>query len=159
MATASTILGGVPETELIQFQGNNTWFEAYEGYNGMAFNEFIADQALELQLKHYFEGLFFNRVPLFRHLRLREIVGVNVILSQVYGDKNKNNLELNTNPNFFQQMTIGKPYAEFYYSVDNIFRFFRVTAVHRLTYLNHHDIPSLFGIKGFSLRFSATFAL
>jgi hypothetical protein len=153
-ATASTVLGHVPNTEIVQFQGNNSWFETYEGYNGMAYNEFIADQALELQAKHYFEGLFFNRIPLFKHLRLREIVGANVAFSRVHRTEN-----LNFNPNIFQAMNVGKPYAEFYYSVDNIFRFLRVTAVHRLTYLDHHDIPSLFGIKGFSLKFSANFTL
>lgn len=153
-ATASTVLGHVPNTEIVQFQGNSSWFEAYEGYNGMAFNEFIADQALELQVKHYFEGLFFNRVPLFKHLRLREIVGTNVIFSRVHRIEN-----LVFDPNFFQPMEMGKPYAEFYYSVDNIFRFFRITAVHRLTYLNHENIPSAFGIKGFSIKFSANFAL
>lgn len=153
-ATASTVLGQVPNTEIVQFQGNNTWFESYQGYNGMAFNEFIADQALELQAKHFFEGLFFNRIPLFKHLRFREIVGANVIFSRVNRIEN-----LDFDPNIFQPMEIGKPYAEIYYSVDNIFRFLRVTAVHRLTYLNHEGIPSLFGIKGFSLKFSANFAL
>ncbi len=74
-AMASTVLGHVPNTEIVQFQGNNSLFETYEGYNGMAFNEFIADQALELSLKHYFEGMIFNRVPLLRRLRWREVVG------------------------------------------------------------------------------------
>ncbi|MCL2028564.1 MAG: DUF5686 and carboxypeptidase regulatory-like domain-containing protein [Bacteroidales bacterium] len=153
-ATASTVLGHVPSTEIVQFQGNSSWFEAYEGYNGMAYNEFIADQALELQAKHHFEGLFFNRIPLFKHLRLREIVGANVIFSRVYKTEN-----LESNPNIFQSMDVGKPYVEVYYSVDNIFKFFRVTAVHRLTYLDHQNIPSLFDIKGFSLKFSANFSL
>jgi hypothetical protein len=153
-ATATSIFGDVPDTEKVQFQGNSSWFETYRGYNGMAFNEFIADQALELQAMHYFEGLFFNRIPLLKHLRLREIAGAKVIFSQINHTSN-----LPFNPDIFQSMDLGKPYAEFFYSVDNIFKFLRVTAVHRLTYLNHADSPRLFGIKGFSLRFSANFTL
>ncbi|MDR1951402.1 MAG: DUF5686 and carboxypeptidase regulatory-like domain-containing protein, partial [Bacteroidales bacterium] len=102
-ATASTVLGHVPNTEIIQFQGNNSLFESYEGYNGMAYNEFIADQALELQAKHYFEGLFFNRIPLFKHLRLREIVGANVVFSRVNRTEN-----LIFNSDVFRPMNIEK---------------------------------------------------
>lgn len=153
-ATASTVIGHVPNTEIVQFQGNSSWFETYDGYNGMAYNEFIADQAFELQARHYFEGLFFNRIPLLKHLRLREIVGASVVFSRVERQEN-----LVFNPDIYRPMDIEKPYAEVYYSVDNIFKFLRVTAVHRLTYLDHENIPSLFGIKGFSLKFSANFSL
>ena len=153
-ASASAVFGQVPNTEMLQFQGNNTWFETYRGYNGMAFNEFIADQALEMQLTHHFEGLLFNRVPLLRHLRLREIVGVKAISSRVNQSEN-----LVFDSEFFQAMDIRTPYVEVFYSVGNIFNLLRVTAVHRLTYLSHNNIPSAFGIRGFSLRFSATFSL
>jgi hypothetical protein len=153
-ATASTILGQVPNTEMIQFQGNESWFEAYQGYNGMLFNEFIADQALELQITHHFEGMLFNRVPLFKHLRLREIVGVNVISSQVNRKEN-----LIFDEKFFRPMDIRTPYVEASYSVANIFKFLQVSAVHRLTHLNHENVPNLFGIKGFSIKFSANFTL
>jgi hypothetical protein len=157
MASASTVLGHVPNTEAIQFQGNSSWFETYNGYNGMAFNEFIADQALEFQATHHFEGMLFNRVPLFKHLRLREIVGAKMIVSQL--DRNESLIE---NQIFFQPMNLKTPYVEVFYSVSNIFKFLQITAVHRLTYLDHipMDIPhNLFGIKGFSIRFSANFTL
>jgi len=156
-STASTVFGQVPNTEMIRFQGNNAWFEAYEGYNGMLFNEFIADQALELQITHHFEGMLFNRVPLFKHLRLREIVGTKIISSQV---NNPKNLSFGrSDPNVFRPMNIEKPYVEVFYSVANIFKFLQITGVHRLTYLDHANVPNLFGIRGFSLKFSANFTL
>ena len=35
--------------------------------------EFIADQQMTLLIEHHFEGFFFNKIPVWRKLGLREI--------------------------------------------------------------------------------------
>jgi hypothetical protein len=51
---------------------------------------------------------------------------------------------------FFQKY---KPYAEFGYGVENIFKFLRVDFVHRMTYLNRP------GARAFGILFTAQFQL
>ena len=55
-------------------------------------------------------------------------------------DQHGNNLET------FSQFTKGTPYAEVGYGFENIFKFLRVQAFHRLTYRQNPDANN-FGIK------------
>ncbi|GHS85079.1 collagen-binding protein [Bacteroidia bacterium] len=152
--TGAAVLGEIPTTEATRFQGNDSFFESYSGYNSMGFLEFVADRSVEFQVRHYFEGLLFNKIFLLKRLRWREIVGANVIWSDLH-----NQSQLVHSDIAYNVMNINKPYMEAYYSVDNIFNFLRVTAVHRLSYWDSPNCPNLFGLKGFSLKFSLNFSL
>ena len=46
-------------------------------------------------LLHHFDGFFFNRVPLLKRLKLREVAGLNFIFSRM---SDKNNFRTSSNP-------------------------------------------------------------
>ncbi|MFZ4740570.1 MAG: DUF5686 family protein [Bacteroidales bacterium] len=167
--TATKIFGKIPYSLGVIFQGNETFFESERSYNMVNYLEFAADQAVEGMVMHHFQGLFFNRVPLLKRLKLREIVGANFIFSSL--DK-KNNFRTINNPNgimaetfndkkitHFSVMSFDKPYIEAFWGIENLFKLFRITAYHRLTYLDEPDVPHLFGIKGFYIKGSVYITL
>ena len=49
-------------------------------------------------------------------------------------------------------MKFDKPYFEAFWGIENLFKLFRITAYHRLTYIDEPDVPHLFGIKGFYIK-------
>ncbi|MFZ4399800.1 MAG: DUF5686 family protein [Bacteroidales bacterium] len=167
--TATKVFGQVPYTLGVIFQGNETFFESERSYNMLNYVEFAADQSIDGLVMHHFQGLFFNRIPLFKRLKLREVVGANFILSSL--DK-KNNYKTIDNPDgimaetfshrkitHFSVMSFDKPYVEAFWGIENLFKLIRITAYHRLTYLDEPDVPHLFGIKGFYIKGSLFLSL
>jgi len=166
--TATKVIGKIPYTLGAIFQGNETFFESERSYNMMNYIEFAADQSVEGIVMHHFQGLFFNRVPLFKRLKLREVVGVNFVFSSL--DKKNNFRETdqskadynpdgimsksfnNNNLTHFAVMEFNKPYIEAFWGIENLFKLIRITAYHRITYLDEPDVPHLFGIKGFYIK-------
>jgi hypothetical protein len=116
-----------------------------------------------LNIEHFFNGFFFNKVPLLRKAKLREVI----TFKGVYGRlSDKNNP--NKNPELIQLLKNDdgspvtytledKPYIEASFGVGNIAKFLRIDAVRRFTYLDHPDVPSLFGVKGLGLRMKIKF--
>jgi hypothetical protein len=94
----------------------------------MNYFEFISDQYISLDYVHHFEGLFFNRVPLIRRLKWRELV----TMRAVYGELTaKNRTPVITNS--FSTLQ-NKPYVEAGFGISNIFRIIRVDFIYRLSY-------------------------
>jgi hypothetical protein len=160
--TATKVFGKVPYSLGVIFQGNETFFESERSYNMVNYLEFAADQSIEGMVMHHFQGLFFNRIPLLKRLKLREIIGANFIFSSL---SDKNNFKTSNNPNgimaetfngkkitHFGVMQFDKPYIEAFWGIENLFKLFRITAYHRLTYIDEPDVPHLFGIKGFYIK-------
>ena len=160
--TGTKIFGKIPYTLGVIFQGNETFFESERSYNMLNYVEFAADQAVEGLVMHHFLGLFFNRVPLFKKLKLSEVVGANFIMSSL---TEKNNFKNSINPDgimaqkingdkltHFSVMSFDKPYIEAFWGIENLLKLFRITAYHRLTYLDEPNTPKLFGIKGFYIK-------
>ena len=144
--TAQTVFGRVPYPEAIIFQGNEPIFAAEKAFNMMNFFEFVADKSVEGIILHHFDGLFFNRIPLLKKLKWREIAGFNFIFSS-YDKKNMyRNAEYpdglmpekyqGHDVTSFRTMTWDKPYLEVSYGIENIFKVFRIQAMHRLSYLD-----------------------
>lgn len=121
--------------------GNQTPIYSTVLYNLMNFGEFVSDQYYSIQYRHNFEGLILNRIPLMRKLKWR-LVGTANILYGSLSQKNKNILSSKTPTNddalTVGSLTPGKPYIELGYGVENIFKFFRIDFIHRLTYLNYN---------------------
>jgi hypothetical protein len=112
----------------------------------MNFFEFVADKSVEGIILHHFDGLFFNRIPLLKKLKWREIAGFNFIFSS-YDKKNMyRNAEYpdglmpekyqGNDVTSFRTMSWDKPYLEVSYGIENIFKVFRIQAMHRLSYLD-----------------------
>ena len=112
----------------------------------MNYYEFVSDKYLKVFYTHHFNGYLFNRIPLFRKLKWREVAFVTGLV----GGMDSKNKEYSVFPT--GMYTLDKPYFEAGAGIENIFRIIRVDAVWRLSYLNHLN-TSPFGIR-FSLQFT-----
>lgn len=131
--------------------GNQTPIYSSVLYNLMDFGEFVSDRFISLRYNHNFEGLILNRIPLMRKLKWRLVATANVLYGSL-GQENKDILS-DVAPDGEDALSVGfldsaKPYVELGYGVENIFKFFRVDFVHRLTYLDYNPEvkPRKFGI-------------
>lgn len=149
---AGKIFGKVPYPLLNLPQANQTYSYQIESYNMMNFLEFATDQYTSLMIDHSFNGFFFNKIPMIRHLNLREIITFKALYGNVTSTNNPT-----VQPDLFRlpiqpdgtpiTYTLGKtPYIEGSIGVGNIFKFFRVDLVRRFTYLNNPNV-SKYGIR------------
>jgi hypothetical protein len=153
------IFGNVPYPLLFIHRANQTYSYQLASYNLMNFLEFVSDQYSSLNIDHCFNGLLFNRIPLFKKLKFREVATFKII----YGSVSKQNKALNTQNLYkFPIDDLGnpitysldkKPYIETSVGISNIFRFFRIDLVNRLTYLDHPNVAP----TGIRMRFKFDF--
>jgi hypothetical protein len=150
----------LPMPLLFPHIGNPTPLLTINTFNRMQFYEFVSDRFVAIHMQHKFEGLLFNRIPLIRKLNWRLVANADAL----WGNLSKNNQAFETGkplasgfkPTHFGALNGAKPYLELGYGIDNIFKLFRIQAIHRLTYLepNRNGIPvDRFVIKG-SANFS-----
>lgn len=145
---AGYIPSTIPYPLLYMPLGNETFFRVENAYNLMNFFEFVTDRYVGVMGEHNFEGLFFNRIPLIRRLKWR-FLGTGAVL---VGGVSPANIALIPPLNEQGQTVLGfqslsrAPYVEMGYGIDNIFKIFRVDAIHRLTYRENPNV-STFGIK------------
>jgi hypothetical protein len=134
------IWGTVPYTYLELHNGNETYFFSDDAYNLMNYYEFASDQYVSVFWEHHFEGVFFNKVPLFKKLMLREVVGA----KGVYGTlSDKHNSELIIPETTF---SLEEPYVEVAVGIENIMTMVRVDAIWRLTQYDNPNVTQ-FGIR------------
>jgi hypothetical protein len=131
--TMGKIFGTLPTQLLEIFQGNETYF-----YNDFAFNlmneyEFVSDMYITISLRHHLEGFFFNKIPGFRKLKWREVIGFKAAWGTI-SDENKK-----ANVNNFSITPFPIPYMETSIGIENILKIFRVDAVFRITYRNRPE--------------------
>ncbi|NND76885.1 MAG: carboxypeptidase-like regulatory domain-containing protein [Flavobacteriales bacterium] len=132
--------GDLPYPLLFIHQGNETYFYDDMAFNTMSFFEFISDEYVSGAASWHLEGLFFNRVPLLRKLKWREVAGVKGVIGDL-GDGNRDELLIPLNSN-----ALKKPFAETSVGIENILKFLRVDAIWRLTYLENPSITK-FGAR------------
>jgi hypothetical protein len=156
---AGKIFGKVPYPLLNIPQANQTYSYQIESYNMMNFLEFVSDRYTSLLIDHSFNGFFFNKFFLTKHLNLKEVLTCKIL----YGGLSKEN-DPTQQSDLFQlpvekngipiTYTIGKtPYIEGSVGIGNIFKFFRIDLVKRFTYLNNPNVSSL----GLRMRFKFDF--
>lgn len=133
------IWGQIPYPLMKIHPGNETYWYDESAFNLMNYYEFVSDQYFSFYYTHHFVGFFFNKVPLLRKLRWREVAQVKGVI----GNVSRKNLEFSSLPD--GTFSTGKPYFEAGLGVENIFRFFRVDAIWRLSYYDHADITK-FGV-------------
>lgn len=142
---AGRIWGVVPYPLLKLHEGNETYFFDEYSFNMMNYFEFVSDKYLSVYYTHHFDGYFFNRIPLFRKLKWREVA----FAKGLVGGLDQANRDFSVFPQ--GMYVLDKPYFEAGAGVENIFKILRVDAIWRLSYLDHPNI-SKFGIR-FSLQF------
>lgn len=121
--------------------GNQSFLYSQFSYNLMNFGEFVSDRYVTLRYRQFLEGLFLNRIPLMNKLKWRLVATTNIIYGEL-SQQNRNLISAETpegNPAYPTGYFTGTPYVEVGYGVENIFHFFRIDFVHRLTYLNKPD--------------------
>ena len=152
-----TVLGQVPFPLLAILPANQTYLYDKNAYNMMNFLEFVSDHYAGINITHYFEGFFLNKIPVVESFKLREIVSFKLLYG---GLRNENNPILNNNGLFkFPTYPNGNPatyalgntpYVEAGAGIGNIYKILRIDFIHRFNYLNHE------GVTPWGLRFSLT---
>jgi hypothetical protein len=143
---AGKIFGNLPYPMLQMHQGNETFFYDEASYNTMNFFEFVSDQWASVWASYHAEGLFFNKVPLLRKLKWREVASAKVLVGS-YDLKNDELLSRDFNADGIADIYgLRQPYAEAAIGVENIFKILRVDALWRLSYLDNPNIVR-FGLR------------
>jgi len=155
---ATKVWGNLPYTELFIPPANQSFAYQRETFNMMNFLEFVSDQQVFLRAEHYFKGFFFNRVPLLKKLKLREVA----TFKMVYGTlSDENNPELTSGIPAFNTYENGDQvtytfddgaYMEGSVGITNIFKILRVDLVKRFNYLENPNVPRIFGTDGLGIR-------
>ena len=147
-AEIGKIFGAVPYPLMELHGGNETYVYDYMSFNMMKYYEFASDQYASVGLFHHFEGLLFNKIPLIKKLKWREVVTCKALWGSV-NDKNRKTLIFPTTLNALGN----EPYVEVSAGIENIFKVFRIDALWRSTYHRSKAIDN-FGVKfGFQLAF------
>ncbi|WP_235921070.1 DUF5686 and carboxypeptidase-like regulatory domain-containing protein [Foetidibacter luteolus] len=147
------IFGNVPFPLLTVHRANQSFSYQLNAYNLMNFMEFISDRYVGINVDHYFNGFIFNKIPLFKKLKWREVITAKVLYG---GISDQNNPAINKETFKFPVNTVtglpttyilnDGPYVEVSAGITNIFRLLRIDLVKRLTYLNNPDV-SQWGIR------------
>ncbi|MBS1668637.1 MAG: carboxypeptidase-like regulatory domain-containing protein [Bacteroidetes bacterium] len=154
--SAAYLGGNLPFPLLFIAPANQTFFYSYYANNLMNTEEFVSDHYAGININHYFNGFFLNKIPLLKKLRLREVVEAKILYG---GLRDENNPAKNPSQMLFPLVNgslvtynLGQqPYIEAGIGIYNIFSVIRVDLIKRFTYLDNPRISSL------GLRFSTNF--
>lgn len=149
----------VPYPLLIMPASNASYIIQKNTFSLINTMEFVNDRYVSFMFAWDMNGKILNRIPLAKKLYWREYLGVRMLWGDL-SDKNNPYLPENAGsprlmyfPEGTNIMTPNRPYMEMVVGIHNIFKFFRVEYVKRLTY---KDLPSAphWGIRyGVSLTF------
>ena len=144
---AGKIFGKLPYQLLELHTGNETYSYDDYAFNMMNYFEFASDQYISFSVTHHFDGLFLDKIPLFKKLKWREVLSAKSVWGSL-DDKHKEVISFPVN-----LTKLKKPYVEAGVGVENILKVLRVDALWRLAYLKNPDITK-FGIRvKFQIKF------
>ena len=126
------IFGTLPYPLLTIHSGNETFYLDDLSFNTMNFFEFISDRYVQLFAEHHFEGLFFNRIPLLRRLKWREVA----TFKAVAGDLDRKHSDELLFLDGMYSLYNG-PFMEASAGVENILKVLRFDVIWRLRYNDH----------------------
>ena len=141
----------VPFPLLIHPAANQAYILEDYCFNLISSNEFLNDRYVSYITAWDLNGKIFNRIPLIKKLKWREVIGFNVLWGQLTdrnnpAHSNYTDTDLFYFPGHFnsegvyEQNTVNmdtrKPYVEMRLGIHNIFKLIEVDYVRRLTYLN-----------------------
>ena len=135
---------GNPAIPLLKIHdGNQSFFYDDNSSNLMNYYEFVSDTWISASYTHHFQGLLFNKIPLFRKLKWREVAH----LRCVYGTLSKQNQQYSLFPGNLRSFA-SQPYWEAGAGIENIFKIIRIDAIWRMSHLHDADNPNVpkFGI-------------
>lgn len=149
---AYTFGDGLPFPLLSIHRANQTYAYQLNSYNLMNFLEFVSDHYAAVNVQYYMNGFLFNKIPLLKRLKLREVFSFKGIWG---GLREENNPAYNDYVFRFQQNESGvpitytlhnTPYIEASAGIANIFKLLRVDVVKRFTHLDNPEVAE-WGIR------------
>lgn len=142
----------IPFPLLMIHRANQSYAYQLSSYNLMNFLEFVSDHYASLSVEYYLNGFLFNKIPLLKRLKLREVVSFRGLYG---GVRNENNPAYNPSLYKFLSNTDGtpatytlnrEPYMEGSVGIANIFKLLRVDLVKRFNYLDNPGVAE-WGIR------------
>ena len=133
----------VPFPLLITPEANNSYIIQRNMFNLINNMEFMNDRFVSVALQWDLSGKLFNRIPLLKHLKWREVIGFKTLYGTLT-DKNNPYKQAGGGELFDFPSRNGMPtsfvmgdapYMELNVGIHNIFKFLRVDYVRRLNYL------------------------
>jgi len=143
---AGKVFGKVPYPLLEIHRANQTYSYQLQSYNLMNFLEFVSDEYFSVFYSHYFQGFFFNKIPLLKKLKWREVATFKLLYGRISDQNNpaKNGglfqLPVNIDGTPLTYTLESRPYMEASVGISNIFKLVRIDLVKRLTYLEHLNV-------------------
>ena len=135
----------VPYPLLIFPAANQSYIILPETFSLINTMEFLNDRFFSMMMTWDLNGKLLNRIPLVKKLHWREIIGVRMLWGAL-SDKNNPFLAENQGssrlmyfPDGVNIMESNRPYAELVIGIHNIFKFFHVEYVRRLSY---NELPT-----------------
>ncbi len=145
------LFGKVPFPLLSIHRANQTYTYQLNSYNLMNFLEFVSDRYASVNVDHYFNGFIFNKVPLIKKLKWREVITGKFLMGGIRDENNPDRtadqLKFPVTDGQTSTFSLSGPYIELSAGVANIFKLLRVDVVKRLSYLDHPNVPK-WGIRG-----------
>jgi hypothetical protein len=149
---AGKIFGKIPYPLLTIHNANQSYSYDISSYNLMNFLEFVSDQYTSINIDHCFNGFIFNKIPLLKKLKWREVVSFKALYGSLSNSNKPDNqtglfkLPLDNEGNPITYTLEKKPYIEASVGISNIFKLIRIDLVKRLTYLDHSNVTDI-GIR------------
>ena len=145
------ISGRLPYPLLTIHRANQTYAYQVNSFNLMNFMEFVSDRYASANVDYYLNGFIFNKLPLIKKLKLREVASAKILYGGVRDENNplpgSNTLKFPNSDGLPTTYSLNsKPYMEVSVGIANIFKILRVDVVKRLSYLNHPDVAE-WGIR------------
>jgi hypothetical protein len=140
---AGKIWGTLPYPLLKIQDGNQSFFYSDYSSNLMNYYEFVSDAWVSALYTHHFNGLLFNKIPLFRKLKWREVAH----LRGVFGTLSDKNASYSLFPGNLRSFS-SQPYWEAGVGIENIFKIIKIDAIWRMSHLHDEGNPNVskFGI-------------
>lgn len=140
---AGKVWNKVPYPLLILPNANLTYTIQPETYTNMNAMEFINDEYASWDITYYMNGNLFNRIPLIKKLKWREVFCFRGLWGHLTDKNNpvKNGEGLFRFPEETSQLGHA-PYMEASVGIENIFKFLRLDYVWRLNYRDNPDIQT-----------------
>ena len=135
----------VPYPLLIHPAANQSYIILPETFNLINTMEFLNDRYFSLMMTWDLNGKLLNRIPLVKKLHWREVIGVRMLWGALsdknnpFAQENQGSTRLMHFPKGVNIMEPNRPYAELVLGIHNIFKFFHVEYVRRLSY---NELPT-----------------
>ncbi|WP_428329648.1 DUF5686 family protein [Mucilaginibacter sp.] len=141
------IFGKVPFPLLDIHHANQSYALQLQSYNLMNFLEFVSDHYAAINIDQNFNGFIFNKVPVLKKLKWREVISFKALWGGIRSENNPAN-----DPALYQFPKNGQgvattyslnngAYTEGSIGIANIFKLLRLDYVERFNYLDHPYAP------------------